>query len=185
MKNLWIFCLSVFMLNSCVELPDLLPNGTGEDSDMVIVEYSSTLNNALTGNFLVVDDNLSIRYYFNGSGCDGTFDMQMIFGNILMTLDGKFRFLEEGDLVGGLVDGTWGNNGALYSTMDFFWYCHNTYYLPEDQDVAIGIRFRDSNLQWHYGWVVLYLDTTEPYELLNIKAVGYNKKAGTNVRIGH
>ena len=110
----------------------------------------------------------------------------MINGHVLKANSGgsEFKFLSEGDLVGGIIEGTWGNNIPIYSRQDFFVGCLTTYNaLPEDTDAIIGIRFKDNLNKWHYGWVVLYRDTTLG-EKIYIKAVGYNKQPGTNVRIG-
>lgn len=195
MKNSLLFLATIFMLHSCVELPNLLPNGSGEDSDMVIVEYNDLLKNLVTSynlasfdDTLVVDDMLSIRFYFNtpGTSCNGSYEMHMVNGHLLKVNSGgnEFQFLTEGDLVGGIVEGTWGNNGVISVTQDFYAVCIKTFHLPENKDAVVGIRFKDNLNKWHYGWVVFYLDTTGPNEELYLKAVGYNKLPGTNVRIG-
>lgn len=187
MKNSLLFLATIFMLNSCVELPNLLPNGSGEDSDMVIVEYNSLLAHLTDDDdFIHVDDALSVNFQFNGSGCIGSTNLKIVNGNILteVGLEPTFKFSSAGDLVGGIVEGVWSNNVPFSSIQDLFWVCLTTYYIPDDVDAVVGIRFKDDDNKWRYGWMVFYLDTSTGNRKIYLKAVGYNKQPGTNVRIG-
>lgn len=210
MKNILKLILAVFALNSCVELPDLLPNGSGEDSDMVIYEYDAQVNDFEAWTAVVADDFLTFGFVDNeaeGVSC-GDYILTVANGQVLNgnPLDGgsfgangvSYLGLQEGALLGGTILGDWKNNikilpleasfgfeGCVFASAPF-------YYIQPDQDVILGIRIRNANGQWHYGWIVVYLQLEylpPPFDLIPIKKlyvrmVGYNKLAGTNVRIG-
>lgn len=191
-KNIFYFCF-LFLLNSCVQLPNLLPNGSGEDSDMVIVEYNTLLRDLVFDDVLVVDEMLSIDFVFTPSyiDCAADYKMKVLNGHILLgnkvqvglEIIDEFQYLNQGDLLGGLVQGVWKNEAIIYSIQDFF-QCVTFYNINDDTDAIIGFRFKGASGLFHYGWMVFYLDTTSTYSKLYLKAIAYNKLPGVNVRVG-
>jgi hypothetical protein len=180
----YLILFLLFSFVSCVQLPDLLPNGSGEDNDMVIVELNEILGASET---ITINDSLDLVFFRNETEvCPGLM-LKITNGNILAAFnDTKVPVeLTEGDLVGGFVEGTWSNRVLLNSGMEFFPGCVYLPIISVDQDVIVGIRFKSNANKTHYGWMVLRVDSTSGNNDYQLKAVGYNKQSGVNVRIGN
>ncbi len=144
----------LFILNSCVQLPNLIPNGSGEESDMVIYEYNNLLNNVVYDDVLVVDDLLSIdfTYYPSNMDCTGDYKMKILGGHILMggvanlglTVDRAFQNLDNVELLGGLTLGEWKYQATISHTSDWFSSCLTVYNMNVDENTVVGIRFKDN-----------------------------------------
>lgn len=178
MRNRVVLIMAVLCatLSACVQLPNLLPNGSGSNSDMVIIEL-----NTLIGDPIVVNDSLTIEFGLHPDfdACPSTY-FKVVNGNVLTDNNQNPVILDEGDLVGGFVDGYWKGRGFLSYGQLFISGC---LYLPSfefNQDSVIGIRF-NVNGKTHYGWAIFNADSNS---IITLKTVGYNKLPGVNVRIG-
>jgi hypothetical protein len=176
-----LILLMIGLLVSCVQLPDLLPNGSGNNSDMVIVELNEILGST---EIITVNDSIDLEFDRNEIETCGDLLMKITGGNILALFDNNTKPVEltEGDLVGGFVEGVWSNRVILYSGMQFFPGCVNLPNITSNEDVVAGIKFKTSANKTHFGWVVLNVDSNT---IVTLKAIGYNKQPGVNVRIGN
>lgn len=176
----------IVAIPSCIPLPNLVPNGQGEDSDMAVFElnipfpeYDETLTLDETLELTFVDDDFFVQCGANLFVAAGGQALQ----TFNYTSSGKYRGLSAGDVVGGVTLGNWQPNYIAGVYQDFIYTCVYDSRIVSDQNVIIGIRFRIDG-SWHYGWVILYFDTVNfESRQLFIKAVGYNRLPGVNVRV--
>ncbi len=179
MKKIISICISSLLLMACVQLPNLLPNGSGEDADMEILELNAPVNYDGT---LVVNEDLTLNFPvdFVVGSCVKWF-IEVENGNVLTQNNLHPVALQQGDLVGGFVEGYWKNKTQVKYGVQFYPDC---VYFPTfnfEEDTVVGIRFKIAN-KYHYGWMILYADENSN---ITIKTIGYNKSAGVNVRIGN
>ncbi len=186
MRNLIYLVLIISTLSSCDSLlPNLIPNGEGEDSDMVVVELDISIPPFTET--LVIDNKLTL-FFDDGDnsflGC-GTRVLRVMHGQVLKTdnddENGRYLGLTNGDLVGGIINGTWNDRFRIAEIWDYIFSCVPMNNISIDQDVIFGIRFL-SNGRLHYGWVKVYVDPDSHYPY--IRTVAYNKKPGVFARVG-
>lgn len=171
--------LSVLVVSSCVQLPNLLPDGSGENSDMEIIELNAAVN---YGGTLTVNEDLTLNFPVEQivGECAEWF-IQIDNGHVLTQNNLHPVALQEGDLVGGIIEGYWKPKTQVKYGIQFFPEC---VYFPTfefEEDTIVGIRFKINN-KFHYGWMILYADANSN---ISIKTIGYNKLAGVNVRISN
>lgn len=182
-------CLGILLIlltsGSCVQLPNLVPNGSGEP-DMAVYELNLPFPDY--AQTLTVDEQLTFTFlddvFFNYCGAQL---LKVTNGQVLapsaLNAAELYSGLSADEVVGGWAPGQWSPYYIVTASTDWYTFCLYQHYIVADRDVVMGLRFRMDGA-WHYGWIVLYLDTvTGPSNKLYIKRVGYNLQAGMNVRI--
>ena len=192
MKNILSVLIAILFLSSCVELPNLLPNGEGNSSDMLIISLEQELIN-LSNQFpdtLKVNDSIEIILTLANPNTECS-DIKIGVGNgqILKGLSNSkyYNGLNNGSLLGNATIGSWNNS---YLITDRFpvptILCQNDHLIVRNKDVYLGCRLKFSDNQWYYGWIVLSVQDFFPVadQILTVRKFGVNKTAGVNARIG-
>jgi hypothetical protein len=192
MKNLLSILCAILFLSSCVELPNLLPNGPEDPEDMLIVVLEQELVN-LSNQFpdtLKVNDSIEIILTLANPNTEcSDIKIGVNNGQILKEL-GNYKYysgLNNGSLLGNATLGAWNNS---YLITDRFpvptILCQNDHLIVRNKDVYLGCRLKFSDNQWYYGLIILSVQDFFPVadQILTIRKFGINKTAGVNARIG-
>ncbi len=191
--------LSTQLIFSCVELPDLTPNGSGGNNDMVVIQYEYL---RVANDTIIVNDSLKILpTYPNGIwGCPDL-HIKVINGQVLDPTnyyrdpnyfeDDHYLGLKPADLVGGSTQvGKWNwsyqmARGSQIAGLGFSCIIYSrSYSIIPNQEVIVGMRFKGKHNRWHYGWITFYHDIGENrLNHLLIKSVAYNTKTGIRARV--
>lgn len=201
MKKLVFYLLVGFLMNSCVDLPNLLPNGEGENIDMFIYDLNINIAALSFDGTVVVDDDLTIKITRYPNEADECFYQKVGVNNGQVLVPKNFEIsleafltsntyngLSQGELVNGYSTSTkWANDFHTYLGYELVpQLCSYVSSLnPASDDVYVGFRFK-INTKWHYGWMLFDPNFQFPNGAGGyiLKQVAYNKNAGTNVRIG-